>query len=86
MITKISKGYQITIPAKVRHKFGLEIGTAIDIEDNRKEIVIRPLHKATKNALNKLFKESDKYTNNLTPEQLEKMEEDILDNYLDLET
>ena len=77
MITKISKGYQITIPAKVRHKFGLEIGTALDIEENGKEIVIRPLHKATKNSLNKLFRESDEYTNNLTPAQLEKMEDDI---------
>ena len=32
MLTKISKGYQVTIPAKMRHMFGLGIGTIIDIE------------------------------------------------------
>ena len=79
MITKVSKGYQITIPAKVRHRFGLDVGTPIDIEEKGKEIVIRPLGKATKKGLNKLFKESDKYINNLTPEQLEEMEKDIYD-------
>ena len=40
MITKISKGYQITIPAEVRHKFGLDVGTSIDIEERGREIVI----------------------------------------------
>ncbi|MBI2176090.1 AbrB/MazE/SpoVT family DNA-binding domain-containing protein [Candidatus Woesearchaeota archaeon] len=79
MITKISKGYQITIPAGVRHRFGLDIGTPIDIEERGREIVIKPVGKATKSSLNELFKESDKYVNNLTPEQLEEMEKDIYD-------
>ena len=78
MITKVSKGYQITIPAELRHRFGLDIGTPIDIEEKGKEIVIRPLGK-TKSSLNELFKESDKYVNNFTPEQLEEMEKDIYD-------
>ena len=79
MITKISKGYQITIPAKVRHRFGLDIGTAIDVEERGKEIVIKPLSRTAKDELKELFKESDKYVNNLTPEQLEEMEKDIYD-------
>ena len=76
MITKISKGYQITIPAKVRHKFGLDIGTMIDIEDKGKEIVIKPVGKSE---IDELFKEAKKYKHNLTPEQLDEMEEDIYD-------
>ena len=79
MITKISKGYQITIPAEVRHKFGLDVGTSIDIEERGKEIVIKPLSRTTKDELKELFKESDKYKNNLTPEQLEELENDIYD-------
>lgn len=76
MITKISKGYQITIPAEVRHRFGLDIGTTIDIEEKGKEIVIRPLGKI---GIEDLFKESGKYKHKLTPKQLEEMEEDIYD-------
>ncbi len=79
MITKVSKGYQITIPAEVRHRFGLDIGTPIDIEERKSEIVIKPLNRATKEGLKELFKESDKYKLNLTLEQLEEMEEDIYD-------
>lgn len=77
MIIKVSKGYQVTIPAKVRHKFGLDIGTSIDIEERGEEIVIKPLSKVTKDELNRLFKESDRYINYLTPEQLEEMEEEL---------
>lgn len=79
MITKISKGYQITIPAKVRHRFGLDVGTTIDIEEKGKAIVIRPLGSTDKKELKELFRESDKYVNKLTPEQLEEMERDIYD-------
>jgi AbrB family looped-hinge helix DNA binding protein len=79
MIIKISKGYQITIPAKVRRKFGLGIGTPIDIEERGTEIIVKPLGKQAKEGLKELFRESDKYKSNLTPEQLEKMENDIYD-------
>ena len=37
MIKKISKGYQITIPAEIRKTFDLTIGTPIDIEVNKDE-------------------------------------------------
>lgn len=79
MITRMSKGYQITIPAEIRHRFGLDIGTTIDIEERKSEIVIKPLNRATKEELKELFKESDKYKLNLTPEQLEEMEKGIYD-------
>ncbi|MBI2650496.1 AbrB/MazE/SpoVT family DNA-binding domain-containing protein [Candidatus Woesearchaeota archaeon] len=74
MLTKISKGYQITIPAKLRHKFGLDIGTAIDIEAKKDSIVIRPV----KEELKDLFKEANKFkAHSLTAEDLEKMEDGI---------
>ena len=79
MITRISKGYQMTIPAKIRKKFGLDIGTPIDVEERGTEIIVKPLGKPTKEGLKELFRESDRYKSNLTPEQLEKMEDDIYD-------
>ena len=79
MITKVSKGYQITIPAKVRHRFGLDIGTVIDIEERGAEIIVKPVGKPAREGLKELFRESDKYENSLTPEQLEEMEDDIYD-------
>mgnify|MGYP001572350262 CR=1 FL=1 len=77
MLTKISKGYQVTIPAKIRHEFGLDIGTTIDVEGREKEIVIKPLGMTSRNELLKLFKEARKYKHRLTPEQLDEMEEAI---------
>ena len=79
MITKISKGYQVTIPAEVRHRFGLDIGTPIDIEERGREIIIRPLGKAEKNDVEKLFRDSDRYKHTLTPKQLEEMEKNLYD-------
>ncbi|MEK6838104.1 MAG: AbrB/MazE/SpoVT family DNA-binding domain-containing protein [Nanoarchaeota archaeon] len=79
MITKISKGYQITIPAEVRHRFGLDVGTVIDIEERGTEIIVKPVGKSAKEGLKELFRRSDKYKNNFTPEQLEEMEDDIYD-------
>ena len=76
MIKKISKGYQITIPAEIRKTFDLTIGTPIDIEVNKDEIVLKPFN--AKKELEKLFKEADKFPrHNLSPEDLERMEEGI---------
>lgn len=75
MITKISKGYQITIPAEIRKKFDLGIGTPIDVEAKKEEIVLTPFN--AKKEIEKLFKESEKFKHNLSPEALEKMEGDI---------
>ena len=76
MIKKISKGYQITIPAQIRKKFDLTIGTPIDIEAKESEIVLKPFD--AKKEMEKLFKEADKFPkHNLSIEDLEKMEEGI---------
>ena len=75
MITKISKGYQITIPAKIRKQFDLTIGTPIEIEVKKEEILIKPFN--AKKEMARLFKESEKFKHNLSPEDLEKMEYDI---------
>ena len=74
MLTKVSKGYQITIPAKLRHKFKLDIGTTIEIEAKKDKITIKPV----KEELEDLFKEANKFnTHNLKAEDLEKMEDGI---------
>ena len=76
MIKKISKGYQLTIPAEIRKQFDLTIGTPIDIEVKKEEIVLKPFD--AKKELETLFKEADKFPrHNLTPEDLEKMEDDL---------
>ena len=76
MIAKMSKGYQITIPAEIRKKFDLVIGSPIDVEVQKKEIILKPINR--KKELERLFKEADKFPrNNLTPRDLEKMEDNI---------
>ena len=76
MIKRISKGYQITIPAEIRKKFDLTIGTPLDIEVKKEEIVIKPFQ--AKKELERLFREADKFPkHNLSLEDLEKMEEEI---------
>lgn len=75
MIKRISKGYQLTIPAEIRKQFDLTIGTPIDIEADKDSIILKPLD--AKKELEMLFKESKKYKHNLSPEDLERMEEDL---------
>ena len=74
MLSKVSKGYQITIPAKMRHKFGLDVGTIIDIEAKKNKIIIKPI----KEELEDLLEEAKKFkAHNLAIEDLEKMEDGI---------
>lgn len=76
MIKKISKGYQLTIPAEIRKKFDLGIGAAVDIDVKKEEIILKPFN--AKKELEKLFKDADKFPrHDLSPEDLEKMEEDM---------
>jgi AbrB family looped-hinge helix DNA binding protein len=76
MIKRISKGYQITIPAEIRKQFDLVIGTPIDIEVKKDEIVLKPFD--SKKEMERLFKEADKFPkHNLSPEDLEKMEAEL---------
>ena len=42
MITAISKGLQITIPADIREELGLGIGSKVDIECENGKIIIKP--------------------------------------------
>lgn len=76
MIKRISKGYQLTIPAEIRKKFDLGIGTPVEIETRKEEIIVKPIQ--SKKELEELFKEADKFPkHNLSPEDLEKMEDDL---------
>lgn len=76
MIKRISKGYQLTIPADIRKQFDLKIGSPIDIEIKKEEIILKPFD--AKKEMEKLFKEADKFPrHSLTPEDLEKMEEGV---------
>ncbi|MBI2151489.1 AbrB/MazE/SpoVT family DNA-binding domain-containing protein [Candidatus Woesearchaeota archaeon] len=43
MITAISKGLQITIPADIREELGLGIGSKVDIECENGKIIIKPV-------------------------------------------
>lgn len=56
MITKISKGLQITIPAEFRNKLDLEVGSRVEIDIKDSEIIIHPIDED----LEKLFKEAKK--------------------------
>ena len=77
MIVSISKGYQMTIPSDVRKEFGLVIGSRLELEKKKKQIILKPLEKAS---LKDLLRESKKFKkHSLTPEDLEKMEKDIND-------
>ena len=56
MITTISKGQQITIPAEIRQSFKLKAGSKIEIEVIGKNIVMKPLEED----LETLFEEAKK--------------------------
>ncbi|NQV09250.1 AbrB/MazE/SpoVT family DNA-binding domain-containing protein [Candidatus Woesearchaeota archaeon] len=77
MLTNITEGFQITIPAKIRKIFGLGKGSLIDIELNekKKEIIIKPVNEMS---LEEAFARADSFKeHSLTPEDLEKMEDEI---------
>ena len=77
MLCSISKGSQITIPSGLRHKYGLIIGSVVDVDDNDKSIMITPIDN---NILpfEELFTLADKTKrHNLTPKQIKAMDKDI---------
>ena len=43
MLTTISKGMQITIPATIREVLGLGAGSRVEIERTGKKIIIKPI-------------------------------------------
>ena len=74
MITQISKGRQVTIPAKFRSKYGFEPGSNINIQDTGKGVLLAPIAKVD---WNEIAKEGQKYPNNLTDKEMDALEDQI---------
>ncbi|ADC65024.1 transcriptional regulator, AbrB family [Ferroglobus placidus DSM 10642] len=66
MRVKITRNYQITIPAEVRKKMGLKIGDLLEVEyDKNKEVIIIRKVKEERRTL--------KVGRRLTPEDIENL-------------
>ena len=78
MLTKISKGFQVTIPADWRAFLGLRRGSPIeiDLDKKKKQVVIEPLDVPD---FKELFKEAKKFKHNLSIKDLQKLEEDLFE-------
>ena len=76
MIVEISKGRQITLPAKIRNEFDLGIGSKLEIKKRKDEIILKPIG----NDLEKMFREAEKRKpkHNLTIKQMEELNEKLL--------
>ena len=73
MIITISKGQQITLPAKIRSELGLDVGSKIDIEIEDKKIILKPLGDELEELFQKAKKIKPKYT--LNAEQMDEFNE-----------
>ena len=73
MIVEMSKGKQITIPAEIRHRFDLGIGSKLEIFSKKKEIVLKPVG----DELDKLLDgaRNVKPKHNLTAKQMDELNE-----------
>ena len=72
MLVKMSKGYQLTIPASIRNRFGLKPGTEVDVDVEGIKIVITPIEDVN---IEDVFKRADKFKEHkLSPIDLEKIE------------
>ena len=73
MIVEMSKGKQITIPAEIRNRFDLGIGSKLEVLSKRDEIVLKPLG----DDLDKMFRQAAKMKprHNLTAEQMDELNE-----------
>ncbi|USS40291.1 AbrB/MazE/SpoVT family DNA-binding domain-containing protein [Thermococcus aggregans] len=69
-ITKVTRNYQITIPAEIRKALGIKEGEYLTVELRGEEIVIRRAKKSWKT-----FKLGRK----LTAEELEKISEEAIE-------
>lgn len=76
MLTTISKGQQITIPAEMRNKLKLQKGSRVEISLVEDKIVITPL----RDDLETIFKETKniKPRYNLTAEQMDELNEKMI--------
>ncbi|HLC65045.1 MAG TPA: AbrB/MazE/SpoVT family DNA-binding domain-containing protein [Candidatus Nanoarchaeia archaeon] len=83
MITAMSKGYQITIPASWRKALNIEPGTKMEIEKKGKKIVITPFEPLN---WDELWKEVDAslkkhQKRKVSTEEIVKMRESFYDIY-----
>jgi len=76
MIIEISKGYQITIPAKIRNELGWKPGTKLEVSFDKKTVHVHAIAKNrpdNTHGWEDLFEEAKKHPINLTPEQLDEL-------------
>jgi len=73
MIVEITKGRQITIPARIRSEFDLVTGSKLEIIKRENEIVLKPIG----HDLDKMFKHAKniKPKHNLTAKQMDELNE-----------
>ena len=73
MIVTISKGQQVTIPAKLRNKLGLVMGSKIEMIDDDGQIILKPVG----DDLRHIFAQAKKVVPKraLTPEQIDELNE-----------
>ncbi len=71
MITAISKGLQLTIPADWRKELDLKAGTRVEMEKEGNTIVIRPIDADLKKAFEEAKHRKPRY--GLTAEEMDKM-------------
>jgi len=74
MITKITNGQQITIPAALRNKLKLKPGTTVEIEIKGKKITISPIEEDLEEMFEKTKKIKPKI--NISPQEMDKLIED----------
>ena len=73
MIVTISKGQQITIPADMRKKLKLKVGSRVELVGKENKIIIKPIDED----LDELFANAKniKPKHNLTAEQMDELNE-----------
>ena len=71
MIVTISKGQQITIPAKFRKELKLKIGSRVELIKKQNKIIIQPIEEE----IEELFEKAKhiKPKHNLTAEQMDEL-------------
>ena len=80
MIITMSKGQQITIPAKIREEFKLGVGSKIEIEEKAGKIILKPIIED----LEKIFEETKniKPKHRLSAEQMDELNERVMAKWI----
>lgn len=71
MITKITKGQQITLPAELRKRLNLKEGMTVEIEIRNEEVVIRPVKENIEDLFKKAYEIKPK--KHLTAKQMDEL-------------